>query len=349
MSTDETYKEQIKREAREWHTRMNDGDVDSATRAAFEGWLHADKANKDAYHALEQMWRDLDYAAVEAEVDVTGALASPTRLGWHDVLGGWFGRPAWAFGGAAAFASIAVAFFAVVSLQPSAPPVDTAAPEYATAIAEIREITLEDGSIVTLGAKSELDVVFDPDKRQVTLLAGEAFFDVAKDPSRPFFVSVDDTLIRVVGTKFDVKRTAGDVHVSVLEGTVDVMKTEDLTTAKNEALGRIETKRLSAGQKIIADQRPQLPDVREIETATPGAWRAGRLAYEDASLFEIVADVNRYSDRPIRIASGDIGDIRFTLGFQTSEIDTWLSMLEETQPVRVIDRGTGEIVLQPRR
>ena len=349
MNTDETYKERIKREAREWHTLMNSGEADAATRAGFEGWLHADKAHKDAYHAIEQMWRDLDYVAIEAEVDVTAAVQTPTHSGLRGALEGWLARPAWATGSAAVFAAFAVAMLAVFTLQQPAPTLDPNAPDYATAIAEIREITLEDGSVVTLGARSELDAVFDADTRQVTLLAGEAFFDVAKDPSRPFFVSVDDTLIRVVGTKFDVKRTAGDVHVSVLEGVVDVMKAKDLVAAEDEPLGRIQTKRLTAGQKIIADARPSLPPVRQIETAMPGAWRSGRLAYEDASLLEIVADVNRYSDRPIRIASNEIGDMRFTLGFQTSEIDAWLAVLEETQPVRVVDRGVGEIVLHPKR
>lgn len=351
MSIDGDIERRTKRDAREWHTVMNSGVVDEATRSAFEGWLHADKDNKTAYHKLEQMWRDLDYAAIEAGVDTTSAIQHRFGWDWRGLIGSWTQRPAWLAGGAIGFATMAFAVFTIANIQLGSPTTVIAmpAPDYITTIAEIRDITLEDGSVVTLGAKSELDTSFSPDSRQVTLLAGEAFFDIAKDPSRPFYVSVDDTLIRVVGTKFDVKRIAGDVHVSVLEGIVDVMKAEDLTVVGDKPFGRIETKRLTAGQKIVADKAPILPAVRQVESATPGEWRSGRLAYEDASLSEIVADVNRYSDRTIRITSNEIGDIRFTLAFQSNEIDSWLILLEQTQPVSVIDRGVGEIVLRPQR
>ena len=220
----------------------------------------------------------------------------------------------------------------------------------ATQIAELEEIALDDGSVVTLGARSKMDVAFTEESRQVVLLAGEAFFDVAPDEARPFFVAVDDTLIRVVGTKFDVKRATGDVHVSVLEGKVAVMKADAVSPHGFEAATEDPTVRLlSAGQKIVATPQALPQDIQQIEHATPGAWRSGRLAYEDASLTEIIADVNRYSDRPIRIAQAELGDIRFTMGFQADQIETWLNALEASQPVRVEDRGFGEIVIRAKK
>ena len=87
----------------------------------------------------------------------------------------------------------------------------------------------------------------------------------------------------------------------------------------------------------------------QAQRSMAGAWRSGRLAYEDASLTEIIADVNRYSDRPIRIAQAELGDIRFTMGFQADQIETWLNALEASQPVRVEDRGFGEIVIRAKK
>lgn len=340
--------DEIKTRAREWHTRMNAGDVDALTARAFEGWLRADPAHKKAYHALEQAWRDLDYVALEAGVDVTAALKpeeNRSRSYWFPFLAK---RPAWIVGGLAAAATIFIAI--IVPIANRELDAIAIAPQHETQIAEIRAFDLEDGTVVTLGAKSQIDTVFTDQSRQVTLLAGEAFFDVAKDPMRPFYVSVDNTLIRVVGTKFDVKRAAGDVHVSVLEGIVDVIKADEIPARLSITVPPSrDAKRLTAGQRIIASVAPVLPEIETVETVTPGSWREGRLVYEDASLREIVDDVNRYSERPIIVAGGEVGDIRFTLAFQSSEIDVWLDLLGQTQPVDVIETPQGEIILRAKR
>lgn len=341
-NADKDRRARVGRDAREWHTAMNSGAVDQATRQSFEAWLHASKEHKQAYFALEQMWRDLDFAALEAGVGDADAARAP-RLSWVQTA---FAKPAFVV------ASVVFALAAGLAIHAinTGVPTDRAQPAFQTHRAEIRKVQLADGSVVTLGAKSQLDTVFTEDSRKVVLLQGEAFFEVAKDPLRPFFVSADDTLIRVVGTQFSVKRTSDDVHVAVLEGVVDVMKTDDLADTAQVRRAPIETKRLTAGQTIVAAAAsPTLPSVRTVQQATPGAWRTGRLAYDNASLAEIVADIDRYHDRPIRIVGQAIGDVRFTTGFQVTEIDTWLAALEETQPIDVIDRGDGGIVIRPRR
>ena len=76
----------------------------------------------------------------------------------------------------------------------------------------------------------------------------------------------------------------------------------------------------------------------------PGAWRSGRLIYENARLAEVIADANRYYQPPILIASNDLGDIRVTTAFGTGQIDEMLSALEYTQPV-VVDRSQPDRVL----
>lgn len=348
METEATISEAIRRQATEWHTVMNSGEVDDAVRAKFEAWLHADRRHKRAYYEDEQVWRDLDFVAPAAGVDPADAMRSGLVEAWRLRAARWRRRPAFrpALAGAVA-ASVVLAVIATVPPQRPLPPHQ---PAYATQIAELEEIALDDGSVVTLGARSKMDVAFTEESRQVVLLAGEAFFDVAADESRPFFVAVDDTLIRVVGTKFDVKRATGDVHVSVLEGKVAVMKADAVSPQGFEAATEDPTVRLlTAGQKIVATQQALPLDIQQIEQATPGAWRSGRLAYENASLTEIIADVNRYSDRPIRIAQAELGDIRFTMGFQADQIETWLNALEASQPVRVEDRGFGEIVIRAKK
>jgi transmembrane sensor len=335
----------IQREAREWHTLINSGSTDVALRRSFESWLQSNRAHKQAYFELEQMWRDIDYAGMAAGVDVGPAMhASRNRSSWLFPRGRLIKWNAGA--GITALASICLLVLGLRLYTPAGQANSDFAsvPQYVTAVGELREIILEDGSVITLGPKSGMDVTYTADSRNVLLAAGEAFFDVAPDPKRPFFVSADETLIRVVGTKFDVKRTPGDVHVSVLEGIVDVMKPSALAPDNLRNTGAVETKRLLSGQKLIA--AATLPNVKDIEQALPGAWRSGRLAYEDASLTEIVADINRYSSRPVRLADPGAGDLRLTTAFQSSEIETWLDLLGQTQGFAIEDQGRDEIVIR---
>lgn len=343
---------QLEAEAAEWFTTMHSGEVGFETRERFEAWLHSDRAHKITYREFEQIYRDLDFVAARAGIDLDAALGRKF-FAWTSLLPDWLTTPL-AGGGAIVTGMVTAAFIAFVMIPsevvgPMGAPL-VAEPDYVTQIAEIRELTLEDGSVVTLGAKSRIDTEFTATRRQVTLLEGEAFFDVAQDPLRPFFVAAQDTLVRVVGTKFDVKRSADVVHISVLEGVVEVMKPNDIEEAIASAdTGDIEKQILTAGERVSAARRVDLPQVRQVEQLEPGSWRQGRLAYEDASLAEIVADLNRYYDRSIRIASSDVGDLRSTLAFQTTDIDQFFDVMSAIHPIEVHKPLTGDIVVRRRR
>lgn len=344
---DQALTDRLRREAGQWHAVMHAGNANAETRERFKAWLQADKAHKDVYWEFEQIWRDLDFVAFEAGVDA-GDLPKTSFirvLGWR--VAGWFtAMPVGRVGAAAVVATLClVSVIAALSLTPPVP-----ASVVSTEIAEIKRLTLPDGSVVTLGAKSKIASTFTKTSRRVTLLSGEAFFDVRKDEERPFFVAANDTLLRVVGTQFDVKHSVSEVHVSVLEGVVEVMKPDDVDAViKTVNTASIEKKVLTAGEKVsVAPLSASLPDIDKITATTPGAWRTGKLAYKDASLAEIVTDMNRYRDQPIRFASADLGDIRFTAAFQPSEIDEMLSILESMKPITADRQPSGEIVLRRR-
>ncbi len=339
MSKGSETSEDVAGQAREWLVRLHAGDLSAETREGFEAWIAQSTAHRTAFREAEQIWRDFDYVARKADLTAAEPSIFERAMAWLQAA---FARPAYAFGGAAA----TIAMFALVAINATnlrAPDQIALTPDFATAIAEIREITLEDGTIVTLGAKSEIAAAFSGDARRVTLLTGEAFFDVAKDASRPFYVAADDTVVRVVGTKFDVKRSAGQVHVAVLEGVVEVMKDEALTsTADSQAQKQV----LTAGLQVSVERRQSVPTASPLENIEPGAWRDGRLAYDNVRLKVIVDDVNRYAERPLRIASSDLEDLRLTTAFRTSEIPQMLEVLEVVQPIEVDDSGAGPIVLR---
>ena len=350
MTAGETIEKRIKDAAQDWHVIMHSGDIDQETRAAFEAWLHADRDHKRAYRAIEQVYRDLDFAMPQAGVDVD-AMLGRHKNPWTERLRAFTLRPQRAAGLAAA-AAVFLAVLIVPQLMTSPAPQSDRAPSYATEIAEISEITLQDGSVITLGAKSVIETEFTDVSRQVRLVSGEAFFDVAKDPDRPFYVAAHDTLVRVVGTKFDVKSAGSKVHVAVLEGVVEVIRPETMpeTFARQERLVEEAPKQIvTAGERITsARSQRSLPEAEVIRTAQAGAWRSGRLAYEDASLGEIFADFNRYHQQQVRIASPDLRDLRLTATFKTTDLDAAIEMVEAIYPVEADRRRTGQITLRRR-
>jgi transmembrane sensor len=343
--------EEIEREAADWFTRLHSGEADAATRSAFEAWLHANRAHKIAYREFEQVFQDLEVVVPEAGVDVDTFLgrAKADRL---EALRTMLRRPFTGIAAATVFAALAVTGVVAGGLWPPAAQdaaviAEAKSPEYMTRTAEIREITLEDGSIVTLGPASRMQTEFSGRRRHVVLLEGEAFFEVVRDPARPFFVTSQDTLVRVLGTQFDVKRSADIVHISVLEGVVEVLKPSDINKVIDTgATAAIPKQVLTAGERVSAARRVALPEVKQIEQAEPGAWRRGRLAYEDASLAEIVSDLNRYSERPIEIATSDVGDLRSTISFYADDMDNVLAVITAIHPVKAEREKDGTVTLR---
>ena len=338
----------IRREAGAWHATMQSGEVSAKTRAAFENWLRADRKHQRAYSAFEDMYSDLGVilplSGVTARLDRrrrVASLANVLSAGWR----------AWA-APAAAFAFVACVMVIVVRPGLLDGPSGPAAQVYATAIAEISDISLADGSSVTLGARSEIKAAFTDEYRRIDLISGEAFFNVVADPERPFFVSANNTLIRVIGTQFDVKSARGLVKVSVLEGVVEVMKPDAPAQAlangalADSEIGAAQRRVLTSGQTVKADRRADLSGVKTVANRRLAQWRMGRLAYENAPLAEIVSDLNRYHERQIRFSPLDLGELRLTISFAAHDLDQVLDAMETLHPIAV-ERVSEEIRITP--
>jgi len=315
----------IHRQAAEWLARRRMTRLSLAEEEAFGAWSAADPRHAETYEAMSLTLEDV--SALRSLGDLEPLEDAPrTRRG------------AWAAGiGAVAAALIAVAILPAALDRPDV--------EASTLVAEIRPITLADGTKVTLGAQSQIKVRFGDGERRVELTTGDAFFEIAENDARPFVVDAGGTIIRDIGTKFDVRRRAGKVEVGVLEGIVEVEPTGLLPTA--HAVHRLE-----AGQRVSARETGFGPivasvNVGKVETASApaGAWREGRLAYDDTTLAEVVADLNRYYRPGVKLASADIGERRLAASFKVHEIDKFLAELPSVAPVRVIRQDDGAVTI----
>lgn len=308
----------IAEQARDWVVRLFAENASAAERAQLVQWRAADERHEIAYRRAEALWRNLGKWKDLADL-------APVQRGDSSSHGKrhWFVAAA----AAAVIAIVSTGFLRQRTLLFS--------PRLDTQIAEVRSVALPDGSTVTLGAKSGLKVAFSSAERRVRLLNGDAFFAVTKDPLKPFVVEAGDTEVRVIGTQFDVHRGPEQVRVAVLEGAVHV------TAADRED----DMRPLIAGQEIVSASG-RLEHVRDVSFAKPGSWREGRLTYVDASLAEIVADANRYSDKTVRFASPKLANLRLTAAFRTNQIDEMINTLERTLPIRA-ERNSGSVMLYP--
>lgn len=307
-------------QARKWLAQLHSGRMTAQDRTRFEAWLGADAGNPKAYRRAEQIWRDVSLIDGLGEVSLE-------RPGFTRRL---FSRPVLA---------LAASVTLCVGLGLTAMFLRPAGDRFATQTAEVRELTLPDGSRVTLGARSVLSLDFTADTRRVRLDSGEAFFSVVRDPKRPFFVAAGDAQVRVLGTQFDVRHGAQGIRVAVGEGTVEVVPAVRTLQTQSPDRGHL----LTAGQELFALK--SFISVRKVDKAEPGAWRRGRLSYENTNLAEVIADANRYSAHEISFASAGLRDVRVTTAFRTDQIDEMLDGLAATHPIVVERTESGRIVL----
>lgn len=198
-------------------------------------------------------------------------------------------------------------------------------------------MALSDGSVVTLNAASIIQVDFSEKERHVVMLEGEAFFDVASDALRPFIIDTGDKQIRVLGTKFNVQKSNGDLHVAVVEGTVAVSSKQELYDLSDDAAEATDFV-LEAGSvgSFSATADVVVPSSHEQVTEAQN-WRKGVFRFNDESLELVVDEFNRYRSTKLRIVDSKAADLRISGVFYFGEDTGLLGALRATLPVEIIE------------
>jgi transmembrane sensor len=317
MSPDKEIDPQINAAAAEWFARLMDEDASEQDFVEWQRWLAAHPDHQRAHLGMEQCWQLLGHAEKLPTARVAGAVSKSdqrrTRRRWFMVL-------------AAAAAAVVISLLLIPILQAS-----LNASRVRTSTAEQRSIRLEDGSRVTLGGRSEVQPVLDSHFRRVRLLRGEAFFEVARDPSRPFLVVAGASEVRAIGTAFNVHRERTGVVVAVADGTVSIALGEAKPAAEAALV-------LTAGERAESDGT-RLRRLSPIHAGDVASWRQGRLEYLGEPLRTVIEDVNRYSDQQIVLTDPALGALRYTGTVLLDHVDEWLTGIAGTLPVTVRQSG----------
>jgi transmembrane sensor len=204
---------------------------------------------------------------------------------------------------------------------------------YTTAIGEVSNIGLPDGSIITLNTDTAIDVKFSPQKRELWLQKGEAFFDIAKAPSRPFLIHTGDKTIRVVGTKFNVKLSDSGFDIAVSEGIVAVEESQ-VNELPRGAIN-VAPVLLEAGAMATFDQENTLIAKQNTDVVEKAqSWRSGYLRFDDERLDKVIESFNRYRTKKI-VVGEEVSSMRISGVFTLSEGDAILTALEATLPIDI--------------
>ena len=297
-------------EAADWLTRLQRPEVDETDWLAFDAWL-SEPGAQEAYDAIQAV----DEEIFQRGAAVRGELAEPRRaaakpaftIDWR-----WLGGR----GAAAAAAAIAITVAPWGELLPQP---DTL---YTTAKGESRTLDLADGTRIDLNTDSHVSVRLEKDARRVTVHEGQALFDVAHDSARPFLITAGDETVRVLGTKFDVRRRDGQLSVTVLRGLVEVSTDGEDTPV-----------RLRPGQMLEHVEGASGVSVRSVAAEDQVGWRSGRLVYRDQPLARIVGDMNHYFDRPLRLEGENTATLRFSGVLIVDSQDAMVRRLTSLMPI----------------
>jgi len=333
----------------EWCATLDDDHVSDADSRALAAWLDADPAHREAFARARRFWRELG--------TLRSGQLDPAffRPSWRERARARLrravcrarecmrGRPPVAAGGVAVICGLLVFAISGLMIDPGATPVRETT--HATRIGEVRTVRLDDGSSVTLGADTSITVTMDSQARLVRMGEGEAFFEVVRETARPFVVESGDLRVTVHGTAFDIRRSRQAAHVAVTSGVVSVSSpllaspTASAQPRPGDSATDPGTSRiLVAGERLSLEAHaPVLVETVRAEHVAP--WRDNMLVYIDAPLAEIVADLNRYQGRSIRIRDEAVGRIRLTATFRGNDVPGILAALAEALPVSLAHVG----------
>jgi transmembrane sensor len=299
--------------AADWFLRARAADWTAADARRLEAWLAADADHRAAFDDVADAWTASGAAAGSPAVRAmrAEALAAGPRARRF--------APAWA-GLAAALLVVALLGAGVFLRLQSGEP--ASAPQYyRTEVGQRASVTLADGSRATLNTATELAVDYTPRRRGLRLVSGEAWFDVAKNPRRPFVVTAGPHAVTATGTSFDVRLERDRLRVAVSEGRVVVQGRDPASLVAVAAGQRAE---VSGGSTTLTAGGP-----------SAGDWRGGRLQFDAATLADAAAEMNRYRRTPLVLDDPGVGDLRISGVFDAGDNSGFLDALQATYPVRV--------------
>jgi transmembrane sensor len=319
--------------AAHWAARRSDG-CSSQEDELFREWLHRDEAHAQAWARVERTLRLFDGAGDD---EILSAMRERARSAEPHGMMRW---PQLAAAAALLFAIGSAIFLGSggdwaggpapeqVARSRAAGAVPGRQLAFATGVGELRTVALPDGSRMILDTQSAVSAEIGRESRKLRLLKGRAFFEVKRDPSRPFSVEAGELSVSALGTRFDVRLDPGQVRVVLVEGRLAVGKRQSGAAPLM----------MSAGDELLARDGESVVRARaDLEQAL--SWQQGFATFEDDTLSAAAAELNRYSTERLVVRDPAVAALRVTGMFRTGDPERFARALAQVHPVASRRRG----------
>ena len=308
-----------------WLSRLHSDRRTPQTEAAFREWLAASPLNRAAFERMTLAW--------EASSSLRRV---PLRNDSQKREFGWALRRVLL----ASAATLALcALITVVSLYVIRLNAEAKSETFASAFGQRRVIELSDGSVVALNTDSQVKVSYSTHLRRIILEKGQARFQVAKNPSRPFVVRVGDHQIVALGTAFDVRWTDDRLAIVLVEGQVAVLAAGDSYTAATSS-GAVT---LDPGERLEFES-PTFAVKSTVRLDREEAWVKGRVVFESTRLGAAVAEINRYAPRRLKLVNPALADLLISGTFSVDDPNAFARAVAQMFSLQVIEAPDSVLI-----
>lgn len=304
---------EIAAEAAVWVARLHGPSRTTLLEYEFRAWQGSSAAHREAFERCTDAWVDIPRIGLAAAYRASASeREAANRSQRRDGLRRW--TVACAIAGTVVAAGSLILYWRGEGA-------------YTTNVGEQRLVVLEDGSRMLLNTDTRLRVDFGSAQRRVVVSRGEAFFEVAKAPRRPFVVRIAGTEVVATGTAFSVRlvptaHAVNELSVTLVEGQVNVRPADG---SAGDALAPAQPVLMNAGERLLLDRLPHVGGGTAGHLDRPNvdrfmAWKRNEAVFDDTSLSEAVAEMNRYNRTPIVLLDGLVAsDLRVSGLYRTGD------------------------------
>jgi transmembrane sensor len=357
ISKEEQMRAAVAEQAVDWFVERDEGPLDARESAALVAWYKASPINVEEFLGVATIARDLRAAGADPEHSVEALVAQARDDDDGRV------QPLWPRAFAALSdlrirrwqtSAVTIAALGVVSLglfwlwnlrpipQPASPAGATAL-HFATRHGEQQTHRLADDSVLHLNTDTAVTVQYGKTQRLVMLTSGQAAFEVAHEPKRPFHVLAGPAEVIDLGTKFDVRLRSDSSVVTVVEGRVAVGPSDMSERGSMSANQRPPVRLVQLGPNqqvsVSRDEWPATPTAVDAKRTT--AWLHRQIAFDHEPLERVAAEFNRYAPKPIEVMTPELRKLEITGTFSIDDSEELLAFLRSLDGVSVDVTATG--------
>jgi transmembrane sensor len=351
IPNEEQIRDAIAEQAGEWFVSNNERLLDPQDSEALAAWLKSSPAHIEEFLAVSVIARDLREVGADPEFSLDTVVSAaradadtPVQPLWPRVSAPFRGISShrW-LTAAAAMAALVVLSLGLFSLWNVRPVAHVSASGAATALhfetrhGEQLVRRLTDNSVLHLNTDSAVAIRYGKTERLITLICGQANFEVAHEPDRAFRVFAGSAEVIAIGTQFDVRLEHDATVVTVVEGRVAVgpsplFEKHGANSSHDHPARFVQ---VSADQQIRVAEGEWPATPATVDTQRTMAWLHRQIVFDEEPLEHVAAEFNRYAPKPIEIATPALGNQRISGVFATDDADAFIAFLRSLKGVRV--------------